>query len=353
MAFCYRITGLMSGSSLDGVDLATCEFIRRGTQWDFRILAAETIPYPASWLSSLEHYELMSPGQIRDLDLELGRYYGKLLNDFHAKHGIRPALISSHGHTLQHKPQSGITFQAGCGKEIAKLTGVKVVNDFRREDVAQGGQGAPLVPVGDRILFQEYEGCLNLGGFANISYEDKEGLRRAYDIGPVNMALNWIAGLEGYAYDHNGDLARSGQVSKPLLESLNSLAYYKQEPPKSLGREWFKETFLPRLQEKNLPVPDLLASTTEHISLQLAEGIHRAGINRVLLTGGGALNLYLLERLKNHTKAGVVVPDLQLIEYKEALVFAFLGLLKMLGEINCLASVTGGLKDLSLGSVHA
>lgn len=353
MAFCYRITGLMSGSSLDGVDLASCEFIRRGKQWDFRILAAETTPYPAELKDSLEGHNPLSTDQIRDLDVQLGMYYGKLLNEFHAKHGIRPALISSHGHTLRHEPHLGITVQVGSGKEIAEFTGIRVVNDFRREDVAQGGQGAPLVPVGDRLLFQDYEGCLNLGGFANLSYDDVNGLRRAYDIGPANMALNWIAGLEGYSYDHDGELARSGHVSESLLESLNRLDYYRQSPPKSLGKEWFIENFLPLLPQKELPVPDLMASTAEHIAIQLAASIREAGIKRVLLSGGGALNLYLVERLEHYTKAVIVIPDLQLIQYKEALVFAFLGLLKMLGEINCLASVTGGLKDLSLGYVHA
>jgi anhydro-N-acetylmuramic acid kinase len=353
MAFCYRITGLMSGSSLDGVDLASCEFIRRDKQWEYRILAAETIPYPAELKACIEGINPLASDQVRDLDVLLGTHYGNLLNEFHAKLGIRPALISSHGHTLRHEPHLGITVQAGSGKEIAKLTGIRVVNDFRREDVAQGGQGAPLVPVGDRILFQEYAGCLNLGGFANISYEDENGHRRAYDIGPANMALNWIAGLEGHSYDHDGELARSGRVSEALLNSLNKLDYYRQSPPKSLGREWFMETFLTRLQQKELPVSDLMASTAEHIAFQLATGIQNSGIGKVLLTGGGALNLYLVERLKYYTKAVVVIPDIQLIQYKEALVFAFLGLLKMLGEINCLASVTGGLRDLSLGCVHA
>lgn len=353
MAFCYRITGLMSGSSLDGVDLASCEFIRREKQWDFRILAAETYPYPAQLKAGLDGDGPWQAEQIRDLDVYLGTHYGKLLNAFHAKYGIRPALISSHGHTLQHEPHLGITVQAGSGKEIAKLTGTKVVNDFRREDVEQGGQGAPLVPVGDRLLFHAYEACLNLGGFSNISYEDENGQRRAYDIGPVNMALNWIAGLEGHSYDHDGELARSGQVSEELLERLNQLEYYRQSPPKSLGREWFTETFLPHLQDLEIPPADLLASTVEHIAIQLATGIHNSKSSKVLLTGGGALNLYLVERIKYYTKADIVIPDLQLIQFKEALVFAFLGLLKMLGEINCLASVTGGIKDLSAGCIHA
>lgn len=343
----------MSGSSLDGVDLASCEFVKRNKSWVFKILAAETFPYPAPLKAMLEQADPLSTEQLRDLDLHLGLHYGNLLNDFHAKNGIRPALICSHGHTLLHEPHRGLTLQAGNGKEISKLTGVKVVNDFRREDVAQGGQGAPLVPIGDRLLFGEYEGCLNLGGFANISFEDENEKRRAYDIGPVNMALNWIAGLEGLEYDRDGNLARSGDISKNLLETLNKLDYYRQSPPKSLGREWFMETFLPHLQTREIPTADLMATVAEHIAIQIAKGIHSAGISSVLLTGGGALNLYLLERLKYHTKADIVIPDTELIQFKEAVIFAFLGLLKMRGEINCLASVTGGREDLSAGTIHA
>lgn len=343
----------MSGSSLDGVDLACCEFISKNRMWKFRILAAETFPYPAPLKDLLGNSGPLSADQVSDLDLQLGLHYGNLLNNFHAKHEIRPALICSHGHTLKHEPHRGITVQAGSGREINKITGVKVVNDFRREDVAQGGQGAPLVPIGDRLLFGEYEGCLNLGGFANISYEDENGERRAYDIGPANMALNWIAGLEGLEYDKDGELARSGSISENLLDSMNKLDYYRQSPPKSLGREWFTDNFLPLLQHMELPAADLMATTAEHIAIQLANGIHGAGINSVLLSGGGALNLYLLERLKYYTKADMVIPDTTLIQFKEALVFAFLGLLKMRGEINCLASVTGGRMDLSAGTIHS
>jgi len=353
MAFCFRITGLMSGSSLDGVDLACCEFIRGSKLWNFRILAAETIPYPAFLKAKLDQACELSGDKIRDLDLQLGMYYGNLLNDFHAKYKLRPALICSHGHTILHEPHLGITFQAGNGPIMAGLTGVKVINDFRREDVTQGGQGAPLVPIGDRLLFGSYEGCINLGGFANISYDDLDGKRRAYDIGPANMALNWIAGLEGLEYDKDGRLASQGQVSEALLKSLNSLDYYKQPPPKSLGKEWFVGSFLPLLKQEELDTKDLLASTAEHIAIQLAKGINHADLNSVLFTGGGALNQNLIERLKYHTHARIEIPDAQLVHYKEALVFAFLGLLRMKGEINCLASVTGGQRDLSVGIIHA
>ena len=352
MAFCFRITGLMSGSSLDGVDLACCEFSRGNNMWDYKIVAADTLPYPADLKSKLEQACLQSMDKIGDLDLQLGKFYGNLLNEFHAKYNLMPALISSHGHTILHEPHRGITLQAGSGKEIARKTGIKVVNDFRREDVAQGGQGAPLVPVGDRLLFGNYEGCLNLGGFANISYEGIEGKRIAFDLGPANMALNWIAELNGHEFDRDGQMARQGKVSEGLIAALNQLDFYSEPAPKSLGREWFLDNFLPLLKRQTLPITDLMATTCEHIAVQIAKGINDAQIDSVLVTGGGALNQNLIERLKHHTSTEIHIPDASLVHFKEALVFAFLGLLKMRKEINCLSSVTGGKNDLSVGIIH-
>ena len=352
MAFCFRITGLMSGSSLDGVDLACCEFSRGNNIWEYKIVAADTLPYPADLKAKLDEACFQSMDQIKDLDLQLGEFFGNLLNEFHGKYNLLPALISSHGHTILHEPHRGITLQAGSGREIARKTGIRVVNDFRREDVAQGGQGAPLVPVGDRLLFGKYEGCLNLGGFANISYESIEGKRIAYDIGPANMALNWIAGLNGSEFDRDGRMARQGKVSESLFKVLNQMNYYDEPAPKSLGREWFLGNFLPLLKQQTLSIEDLMATTAEHIAKQIAKGINDAQIKSVLVTGGGALNQNLIERLKQHTSAEIHIPDASLIHFKEALVFAFLGLLKMRKEINCLSSVTGGKNDLSVGVIH-
>ena len=352
MAFCFRITGLMSGSSLDGVDLACCEFSQANNIWNYKIVAAETLPYPADIKAKLDEACLHSRDQIVDLDLLLGKFFGNLLNEFHGKYKLLPALISSHGHTILHEPHRGITLQAGSGKEIARKTGIRVVNDFRREDVAQGGQGAPLVPVGDRLLFGNYEGCLNLGGFANISYEGIDGKRIAFDIGPANMALNWIAGLKGSEFDRDGRMASQGIVSESLIQELNQMNYYSEPAPKSLGREWFLNNFLPQLKQQTLSIEDLMATTAEHIATQIARGINDAQLKSILVTGGGALNQNLIERLKHLTSADIHIPDASLVHFKEALVFAFLGLLKMRKEINCLSSVTGGKNDLSVGVIH-
>ncbi len=337
---------------MDGVDLAGCEFVGHGTVWEYRIIAGETLPYPELLKSKLENASGWSRERIHELDIELGAFYARLLNEFHHSYSLSPHLIASHGHTILHEPHRGITLQAGNGGLMAERTGITVINDFRSEDVAQGGQGAPLVPAGDRMLFASFEGCLNLGGFGNISFEDDANARIAYDLCPVNMALNWIAGLEGLEFDRDGSMARQGKVSPGLLENLNGLAYYSMDAPKSLGREWFLGEFLPILESQNLPSSDLMATVLEHIAFQIARGINRTAMGSVLVTGGGALNLTLTERIRAHTTAQIEIPELQLVHFKEALVFALLGLLRWLEEINVFASVTGGRKDLSAGTIH-
>ena len=221
----YRVTGLMSGSSMDGVDLAGCEFTRHNSGWEYAILAADTLPYPESLREKLEQACNWDRAKIKALDIELGEFYAEILNDFHTTQQLAPDLIASHGHTILHEPDRGITLQAGHGGIMAEKTGITVVNDFRSADVAQGGQGAPLVPVGDRLLFGAYDACLNLGGFANISYDDSTGQRIAYDLCVTNMALNWIAGLNGLEFDEGGSIAQKGQLDSRLLHILNNLKY--------------------------------------------------------------------------------------------------------------------------------
>jgi anhydro-N-acetylmuramic acid kinase len=342
----------MSGSSMDGVDLACCEFSNLQKRWNYRILAAETYPYPPFLLEKLHKAIHWSRRKLELLDIETGEYYVSLLNRFHKIHHIEPGLIASHGHTILHDPGKGITLQVGNGKVMADRTGITVVNDFRKEDVAQGGQGAPLVPLGDRLLFGEFGACLNLGGFANISYEGDAGQRIALDIGPANMALNWLSGLLGNPFDHEGKIARSGRVNEKLLLELNHLPYYGILPPKSLGREWFREFFLPLLEASSLPVRDRMATVVEHLAMQTGSWIIRSGARKILVTGGGAYNTTLMEQIEFHTRAELVIPDRVLVDYKEALIFALLGLLRTRGEINCLSSVTGGKHDLSAGTIH-
>ena len=337
---------------MDGVDLACCDFSKEMKGWSYTMLATVTLPYPAGLREKLEIASTWDSENIRELDTELGKYYGELLNKFHYSHGLTPELIASHGHTVLHDPDHGVTLQAGHGGIISEETGIRVVNDFRREDVAQGGQGAPLVPVGDRLLFGKYESCLNLGGIANISYDDVNDRRIAYDLCPANMALNWIAALNGLEFDEGGKLAKMGQVDLHLLEVLNNLEYYLSKPPKSLGREWFLNIFLPIIKTEARSVSNLMATVVEHIAIQITSEINKSNISSVLVTGGGAFNHWLMKRINHHSSANFKIPDKKLIQFKEALVFAFLGLLRTQNEINCLSSVTGGKRDLSAGTIH-
>lgn len=345
------VIGLMSGTSLDGVDLAACRFERNTSHWSYTILHAETVPYSAAWKQRLTDAAFAPASSVFETDAALGRFFGQLVRAFINSNRIEPHLISSHGHTLFHRPELGFTTQIGNGACIAAETGLDTVCDFRSKDVALGGQGAPLVPLGDELLFGEYTACLNLGGIANISFEQK-GRRIAYDICPVNMALNPAAQLLGLDYDPEGRNARSGSVHQALLASLGQLEYYRHTGPKSLGREWFEEVFSPLLSTCGNPA-DLLRTLCEHIAEVHAIELRKlAGSGRLLVTGGGALNTYLLERIRELSGWDIVVPEKTLIEFKEALVFAFLGNLYLDGEINVLASSTGSRRDHIGGALY-
>ena len=340
--------GLMSGSSLDGLDIALVRFQEEDDKYHFQILQAETLPYPKYWTEQLSEAFHKQPEDLVQLDKDYGKYLGEQVLAFAKKHNATPDFVASHGHTIFHRPEDHYTLQIGDGQELAKACGFTVINDFRSEDVSKGGQGAPLVPIGDKLLFSDYEICLNIGGIANLSY-DEDGKRIAYDLCIANQALNYLANMNGFDYDRDGELARSGKVDISLLKQLNKHPFYGQLPPKSLGREFF-ETYQKELL-KDLPVPDMLATFVEHIALQIALPISFLPKGKILCTGGGARNKFLIEHLQARTKHEVVVPEKQIIDYKEALVFAFLGLLRLEGKTNVLASVTGAESDSSSGRI--
>ena len=346
----YHALGLMSGTSLDGLDLVLAAFTPRGDAWSWEILQAVTHPYPSRWKKALEAAPRMDGVSLLLLHKEYGRYLGEEVSAFLIDVPARPRVIASHGHTVYHRPEEGLTFQLGDGNGIAAATGLPVVWDLRSGDMALGGQGAPLVPAGDRLLFGEYDSCLNLGGFSNISYE-REGLRIAYDISPVNLAMQHITQPLEMDYDKDGEMGRRGRVDSSLLEVLNGLAYYHTPPPKSLGREWLEETFLPLLDRSGIPPEDKLRTLYEHISDQICRQAGTGAGSRVLVTGGGAHNKFLTELLRNKCRGEIVIPDKRLVDYKEALIFAFLGLLRLLGLPNTLASVTGARRDACSGVV--
>ena len=340
--------GLMSGSSLDGLDIALVRFQEEENYYHFRILHAETLPYPEQWKTLLSEAFHKQPEELVQLDKDYGKYLGEQVLAYAKKHHASPDFVASHGHTIFHRPDEHYTLQIGDGEELAKACGFTVVNDFRTEDVGKGGQGAPLVPIGDKLLFGDYEMCLNIGGIANISYDDN-GRRIAYDLCIANQALNYLANMNDLDYDKDGELARSGEVDHTLLKKLNNLPFFIQDPPKSMGREFFEANQKSLLQ--GLSVPDMLATFVEHIALQISIPISLLPKGKILVTGGGARNKFLMERLQARTKHEVVIPEKEIIDYKEALIFAFLGLRRLEGKTNVLASVTGAESDSCSGRI--
>ena len=278
--------------------------------------------------------------------LEYGTYIGQSVNEFCTKYQFKPQYIASHGHTVFHQPEIGITRQIGNGQEIAASTGINTISDFRSGDVALGGQGAPLVPIGDELLFSGYEFCLNLGGFSNISYREKE-VRKAFDICPVNIILNHLCP----PYDKDGTIGSQGSVHSELLNKLNNIEYYHKQPPKSLGREWLENEFMPYLEGSGIPHHDLVRTVYEHIAIQITNVLHTPNEGQVLLSGGGTHNTLLTTLLKEKSSVKIVIPDRLIIDYKEALIFAFLGVLRVRNETNCLSSVTGASRDSSGGNI--
>jgi anhydro-N-acetylmuramic acid kinase len=345
----FKAIGLMSGTSLDGLDIVYAEFKKENDKWQFDIIHCETKDYDDRWKSRLRDAHLSGDESLELLNKEYGEFLGNAVKRFIEKNKIKPQLIASHGHTVFHDPANGITVQTGDGREIAKITETTVVYDFRSEDVRLGGQGAPLVPIGDKLLFGEYEACVNLGGFANISV-DENGIRKAWDICPVNFVLNALARRLGKDYDDDGLLAQKGKIDKKLLNRLNSLEYYSLPAPKSLGREWVEKNIEPLLADSKLPVEDLLRTFTEHSALKIA-GSMKGIDGKVLFTGGGTYNDFLMKTISRYTKAETVIPSQKIIDYKEALIFALMGVLRLENKINILGSVTGSGQDITAGRI--
>lgn len=345
----YKVIGVMSGTSLDGVDLAYCEFVF-DKSWNYRIVCSDTIAYPDSWKNRLSNLINDSEVEIKKANIEYGEYLGKSIKDFIKQYSISPDFIASHGHTIFHQPDKKYTLQIGDGQAISNIVELPVVYDFRSLDVELGGQGAPLVPIGDRLLFGKYNYCINFGGIANISYEFK-GDRIAYDICPVNMVMNFYSQKLGLEYDAAGQLASTGHLNTELLNQLNQLDYYYMSPPKSLGREWVENKVIPLIEQFKLKPIDVLRTFTEHITMQISKVLQDQPDGKILISGGGAKNTFLIGQLQRAIDSEIIIPDETTIDYKEALVFALLGVLRWRNEVNCLASVTGAIRDCSGGVV--
>jgi anhydro-N-acetylmuramic acid kinase len=404
----YYSIGLMSGTSLDGLDIALCEFENykqnNTSSWNYKIIKTECIEYSKSWKQKLQNAHLLSALELKKLETEWTSFLIEKVNKFVLQSNEFDFslldCISSHGHTVFHQPSSknkkdkrknesnehehlGFTLQIGNGAMLSAQTGFKVVCDFRQTDVALGGQGAPLVPIGDQLLFSDYDFCLNLGGIANISFNKKKYSKNvneiiisrfAFDICPCNMTLNYLSNKLGFEYDKGGKLAKEGKINDKLLQKLNDLDFYKQEYPKSLGREWVEEFVFPLLEIEKTDVVEqkiknLLHTCTYHSAFQIAESIKKieSELNseliknqdqiqlkkKLLVTGGGTYNDLLINYLQEFLPTiEVEKGDEILIAYKESLIFAFLGVLRLRGEVNTLASVTGATKNSCGGSIY-
>lgn len=335
---------------MDGVDIAFCEFMFENQKWSFKIKEAKTIPYDQNWSVRLSQLHKQPIHLFPKTDAFYGRYLGKIANQFIAENQLNIDFVSSHGHTIFHQPENGFTAQIGCGAGISAECGLPVVNNFRVMDVVLGGQGAPLVPIGDQFLFAEYDACLNLGGFSNISFKNS---LKAFDISPCNIAFNLLANELNLPFDENGNIAASGSINEALLNALNDIDFYKKNNAKSLGIEWFNQSFLPMLNQfENEPIENKMATISLHIAQQIAKVINVENIDIVLVTGGGAYNKILIQNIQSLTKTKIEIPDALTINYKEALIFAFLGVLRIRNEINILKSVTGAVSNSIGGALH-
>jgi anhydro-N-acetylmuramic acid kinase len=346
----YKVVGVMSGTSLDVLDMAICEFEKPNDHWKSKICYAETLEYSQDWKERLSNAYHLSGYDLIKLDSEYGHFIGKNIKKFLEKYRAKVDFISSHGHTIFHNPKDAITYQLGSGAAIAASSSITTISNFRALDVALKGQGAPLVPIGDVYLFGEYDYCLNLGGFANVSYNWYKK-RVAYDICPVNIVINALSQELGMDFDNDGNEARKGKVNDVLLKSLNKLAFYHQEHPKSLGREWVEKNIQPLTDNCTLTVQDKMRTFYEHVVFQLSRVFTGATSKKILVTGGGAHNKFLIELLKLKTNLKIILPENEIINYKEAMVFAFLGVLRMREENNCLSSVTGATHDCLGGNI--
>lgn len=335
----------MSGTSVDGLDICAATF----NENDFQIVAAEAITYPKELHSKLLYAHTLSALDLAQLSVDFGKFCGQQVKSFVTKNKIKASYIASHGQTVFHTPKTGLTLQIGSGAHIAAESGISTICDFRTLDVAFGGQGAPLVPIGDELLFPDFVYCLNIGGFANVS-TNYEGKRIAWDICPANIVLNSFAQQQGKDYDANGELGAQGKVNKELFEELNLLSFYTQKAPKSLGREWVEQYIQPLFNRYDISLIDKMRTYYEHCAFQIGKTL-QGERTRTLCTGGGVKNSFLMKRIASYTTSKLITPDVQLIDYKEALIFAYLGYLRVHNQPNSLATVTGASKNVCGGVI--
>ena len=349
-----QIIGLMSGTSKDGLDIAHVSFKHSDEGYSFKLLHGHTIAYPKDILEALDSIETLSASNVYQLDKQIGQFYSESVNDFIQKFNINPKdieAIASHGQTIFHQPSKGFSTQIGCGSTLAFQTGIKVVNDFRTRDILAGGQGAPLVPLGDEYLFSNLaESFLNIGGFTNISFK-KDGQLKAFDICPGNLPINRFANKYGMDFDSGGEISRSGELNTQLLETLNQIEYYNNSGPKSIGTEWLSSEFLSLINDFSVP-SSIMRTIVEHEAIQIAKVLINEKLSSVYITGGGAKNNFLIERIAAHYSGKIIIPELELIDFKEAIIFAFLGYRYLENKATNDPSATGANRAIVSGVLH-
>ncbi len=356
----YKAIGLMSGSSLDGLDVACVDFKYDDGKIDWEIMQAETFPYSDMWLSRLINLPLQNALAFAKTHTYYGHYVGEMVNQFLQKHQIEPDFIAAHGHTVFHHPDQKFTVQIGDGAAIAAITGFPVISNFRAQDIALGGEGAPIAPIADKYLLPGYDFYLNLGGIDNISC-NINGRFVAFDIGSANQTLNAIAREMNMKFDEDGRIAKTGELVEPLFQKANDNDYYKEAYPKSLDNSYVRENIVPLFLDFEALWEDKMRTACEHIAFQIANAIaavvekedFKKEKYKMIATGGGALNEFLISCIRRYNEnVEVVVPDRKVIEFKEAALMALMGLLRIENQTNTLHSVTGARRDTISGAIH-
>lgn len=365
----YKALGLMSGSSLDGLDIAYCHFEvekeNNGQLYvhDWKILAAETIGFSEAWQARLGQLPTQTALSFAKTHTYLGHYFGDMVNDFMNRYQIEPDFIATHGHTIFHDPMGRMTIQIGDGSAMAAKTGFPVISNFRNQDIAIDGQGAPVAPIIDKYLLPGHDFYLNLGGIANITTVLPHKMV-AFDICPANQLLNALANRLNLEYDEGGQIAAAGQVLDDLLKEMNRADFYKIAYPKSLDNAWSQTAILSKIADEPTAIPNQLSTFVEHIAYQIAfaikQVIRKEKIEKkqlsLLATGGGAFNAYLMERLQYHCNLvgniEVVLPNSDIIQFKEAALMAWMGVMRVENVPNVLQTVTGAKRDTINGAIH-
>ncbi len=357
----YKVLGLMSGSSADGLDIIFVELDENRGNWSYIIKAGDCIFYDKEWREKLITAKALDAYNYMLLHIAYAKFIAVSINNFISKNNLQHQvqLIATHGHTVFHAPENNMTAQLGDGATIAALTGINVVSDLRNMDVALNGQGAPIVPLGEKLIFYGYNFYLNIGGIANVSFQSEKNFI-AFDVCAANSILNRLANLYDNDFDEDGKSAATGTINQHLLNNLNALDYYKQSFPKSLSNNFTTDVVYPLIQSFQLQPNDALRTYVEHIAFQIQQSVKQLikdqpqANYKMLVTGGGALNIFLIEVLKPMLAAinvEIIIPETNIIKFKEALIMALLGVLRWREENTVLASVTGASRNSIGGAV--